>query len=89
MSNYKIKMITTMFSEVKITETYCMANDFYKDLYCNRKNIWSKLVYFINGSGGARNWLRNDREMFSVAPYFQAASSLAVGILGAPVFGYS
>ena len=41
-----------MFSEVKITETYCMANDFYKDLYCNRKNIWSKLVYFINGSGG-------------------------------------
>lgn len=76
MSNYKIKMITTMFSEVKITETYCMANDFYKDLYCNRKNIWSKLVYFINGSGGAWNWLRNDREMFSVAPYF--SSSLVI-----------
>ena len=76
MSNYKIKMITTRFSEVKITETYCMANDFYKDLYCNRKNIWSKLVYFINGSGGARNWLRNDREMFSVAPYF--SSSLVI-----------
>lgn len=53
-----------MFSEVKITETYCMANDFYKDLYCNRKNIWSKLVYFINGSVGARNWLRNDRGCF-------------------------
>ena len=46
-----------MFSEVKITETYCMAN-------------------FINGSGGARNWLRNDREMFSVAPYF--SSSLVI-----------
>lgn len=43
-----------MFSEVKITETYCMANDFYKDLYCNRKiygQSWSILLMAAAGHG--------------------------------------
>jgi hypothetical protein len=31
MSNYNIQTITTMFSESKVTEIYCMADDFCKE----------------------------------------------------------
>ena len=29
-----------MFSEAKVTEIYCMADDFCKDLRYNKKNTW-------------------------------------------------
>lgn len=32
-----------MFSEAKVTEIYCMADDFCKVfVYCNKKNLWLK-----------------------------------------------
>ncbi len=31
-----------MFPETKVTEIYCMADDFCKELYCNKKNLWLK-----------------------------------------------
>lgn len=34
-----------MFSEAKVTEIYCMADDFAKNLYCNRKNIYRGFSY--------------------------------------------
>lgn len=32
-----------MFSETKVTEIYCMADDFAKKLLNFRKNIWLKI----------------------------------------------
>ena len=29
-----------MFSEAKVTEIYCMADDFVKNLRYNKKNTW-------------------------------------------------
>lgn len=31
-----------MFFDAKVTEIYCMADDFAKNLLCSRKNIWLK-----------------------------------------------
>lgn len=32
-----------MFSEAKVIEIYCLADDFARNLYCNRKNICLKI----------------------------------------------
>lgn len=35
-----------MFSEVKITETYCMANDFYKEFILQQEKYMVKVGLF-------------------------------------------
>ena len=36
-----------MFSEVKVTEIYCMADDFCKEFTVQRANTWLQTVYAI------------------------------------------
>lgn len=35
--------ITATFSETKITKIYCLADDFFQKLHCNKKNICLKI----------------------------------------------